>query len=565
MFIKKSILNPLLIILALLYLNISFSQKVNEDNLTEQEKLYWDTQNKHLNSKGAYYVDGLIGITNEKHGRWRFYDFNGVLTEERNYFRDRIHGKQLTYFKDKSINTEAFFVFNVPDSSFQEWNEKGALILKGNYALGSPEGFWNYYFSDGRIEKKQRISNDTVYLMEQYDSDSLHTQIIENGNGEIKRFYVSGGLKELYTYTNGLKTGPFEEKLANGIIIARGQFIDGLKDGKWYFYTQNGSMEEIIEYHQDTLNGIYETFFSNGNQKTKGAYNKGKKTGDWIWATENKALEMTGSFVAGEQYGEWNYYFSTGDLSYVAHFNNGLRTGEWIYYFKDGGLYKKGSYKNDQKTSIWLTNYENGKTLMTGGYNNGLEQGEWLNYWDNGKIKNQAFFKSGVLNGEWKSYSPEGILLLNGTYKDGLKVKEWKSFDAKGHLLTLENYKIVKEDYESSEIVVLGRNIPVSVLHGKFEAYSELDYTLKASGVYKKGKKNGTFIDYYPGGVVPTIVAQYKNGKLNGLFQQFGRQGGIRHQIKYNDGKKNGSFLIFNANGKLMIRKEFSNGLEVKQ
>ena len=161
--------------------------------------------------------------------------------------------------------------------------------------------------------------------------------------------------------------------------------------------------------------------------------------------------------------------------------------------------------------------------------------------------------------------SPEGILLLSGNYKNGLKVKEWKSFDGKGRLLTLENYKVIKDDQKNSEIVVVGRSTSVSVLHGKFEAYSEVDYSLKASGKYKNGKKNGTFIDYYPGGVVPTIVAQYKNGKLDGLFQQFSRQGGIRHQIQYKDGIKNGSFLIFNSSKQVVVRKEFVNGVEIKR
>ena len=173
----------------------AFSQGVNADNQTEIERLYWDGGKKHLNCKGSYYIDDIIGSTNEKHGKWRFYDFNGELTEERNYFRDRVHGKQLTFHKDKALKTEAFFVYNVPDSSFKEWNEKGALIVSGHYQLGSPDADWLYYFEDGRLEKRQLISNDTVYLIELFDRDSLHTQIIQDGNGEIKKYYVSGGLK----------------------------------------------------------------------------------------------------------------------------------------------------------------------------------------------------------------------------------------------------------------------------------------------------------------------------------------------------------------------------------
>ena len=543
----------------------SFSQKVNPDNQTEIVRLYWDAQKKHLSSKGAYYSDGILGETKEKHGKWKFYDFKGVLTEERSYFRDRIHGRQRSFYKNKSLKTEAFFIFNLPDSSFKEWNEDGSLSISGNYLLGSLDGNWISYFQDGHIEKRKYISNDTVYLMEQYDGDSLHSPIIENGNGEIKKYYISGRLKEFYTYTNGLKTGPFEERIANGIITVRGQFINGLKNGLWHFYSKTGKIQEINDYHLDTLDGIYQTYFPSGEEKTIGSYNKGKKHGKWIWATENKNFEMTGSFVNGEQDDEWNYYFSSGELSYVAHFSLGKRSGDWVYYFVDGSIFKKGSYKKDSKSGLWTTNYENGKTLMSGKYLNGLEQGDWVNYWDNGATKNEASFKSGELDGEWKSYSPEGVLLLSGFYKNGLKVKEWKSYDGKGHLLTLENFKVIKDNQKTSEIVVLGRSTLVSVLHGKFEAYSELDYRLKASGKYKNGEKNGTFIDYYPGGMIPTIVAQYKKGELNGLFQQFSRQGGIRHQIQYENGVKNGGFLIFNSSGKVVIRKKFVNGVEVRQ
>ncbi len=560
---KKTSLHYSILFLVFFLCTTLFAQKVDKDNLTDEIRLYWDSKKKHINSRGCYYTDDLIGTTTEKHGKWRFYDFNRTLTEERNYFRDRIHGKQVTYHKDRNIKTEAFFVFNVPDSSYKEWNENGTLILEGNYLMGSPDGDWNYYYPDGRLKKKEFVSNDTVYLIEQYDNDSLHTPFVQDGNGEIKRFYKSGRLKELYTFTRGLKTGPFEERMANGIITVRGYFTKGLRDETWYFYNSNGNVVQVTEYHLDTLNGRYETYFANGSDRTKGEYKNGKKHGQWTWSAENQNLEMSGYFVDGEQHGEWRYYFSSGELSYIAYFEQGIRSGDWTYYFRDGSLFKKGSFKDGKKTGLWITNYENGNTLMQGFYIKGQEQGEWKNYWENGILKNRAFFKDGELNGAWKSFSPEGITLMEGSYKKGLKNKGWKTFDSEGRLLKLEGFKIIKEDHKSSEIVVVGRDVNVSVLHGKFEAYSEVDHSLKASGKYKRGKKNGIFIDYYRGGIVPTVVAQYHKGKLHGLFQQFNKRGGIAHQIEYKDGLKDGSFLIFNSSGEVIVRKEFSKGRQV--
>lgn len=551
-------------IFLMLCLNPSYAQEIKKEQLTERERLYWDAGNKKIRARGAYYQDDIVGVTNEKHGKWWFYDSKGNLTEEQYFYRGRIHGKQLSYHPHKKIASESHFVFNVADSIFREWNTEGQLIVEGMYEMGSPSGEWTYFYNDGALKSRKKISNDTVYLIDHYTSDTLHSQVVKAGEGEIKSFYVSGGLKEFYTYSQGLKTGPFEERLANGIISILGSFNRGLKDGKWTFYFPNGRIEKCVNYKKDTLNGAYLVMNADATINTIGNYQSGKKHGDWTWYNENKSLEMEGGFIEGLQHGEWKYYFSSGELSYNANFNRGARSGQWTYFFKDGTLFKEGKYLNDQKEGLWITNYESGVLLMTGVYSKGKEQGIWLNYWENGNIKNKAEFKNGVLNGAWVSYSPNKNILLTGKYKNGLKSGEWKTFNDKNKLLLLENFKVIKSEDSKNEIIVIGRNQEVSVLHGPFESYSETDFAIKASGTYKKGKKNGTFIDYYPGGVVPTIVAQYKEGNLDGLFQQFSRRGNIRHQIEYKNNLKDGAFLIFNESGKVIVRKSFYKGREIR-
>jgi antitoxin component YwqK of YwqJK toxin-antitoxin module len=548
----------------ILCLNSFYAQELKQEHLTDRERLYWDAGNKKIRARGAYYQDEIVGVTTEKHGKWWFYDAKGSLTEEQYFYRGRIHGKQLSYHLNKRIASESHFVFNVADSVFREWNEDGKLIVEGLYEMGSPNGEWKYFYEDGALKSRKQISNDTVYMIDHYTGDSLHSQVVKAGEGEIKSFYVSGGLKEYYTYSKGLKTGPFEERLANGIISILGGFNRGLKDGKWTFYFPNGRIEKCVNYKKDKLNGSYLVMNSDSTINTVGNYQAGKKDGDWIWYNENKTLEMKGSFSGGLQDGEWKYYFSSGELSYNAGFNRGSRSGQWTYFFKDGTLFKEGKYLKNMKDGLWRTNYESGNLLMTGLYSKGKEQGVWLNYWENGTKKNKAEFKNGILNGVWASYSPNENLLLTGKYKNGLKSGEWKTFDDKSKLLLLENFKVIKSQDRKNEIVIIGRNQEVSVLHGSFESYSETDYAIKASGSYKKGKKNGTFIDYYPGGVVPTIVAQYKDGDLHGLFQQFSRRGNIRHQIEYKNNLKDGAFIIFNDSGKVVVRKNFYKGRELR-
>lgn len=554
----------LLFLLLLSAPHFIFSQNVREENLTERVRLYWDIEKKHIRARGAYYTDQIIGETQEKHGKWWFYDAKGNLTEEQHFFRDRIHGAQLSFHSNKVKASESYFTFNVADSIFKEWNENETLITQGLYEMGSPVGIWLYYYNDGALKSRKRISNDTVYLTDHFLNDSSHTQLILNGEGAIKTYYVSGGLKENYSYTMGLMTGPFEERLANGIISVSGGFFKGLKQGKWTFYFTNGKVEKCINYNRGELHGSYLEMNADSTINTAGNYSDGEKDGGWSWYNASGQLDMKGLFYKGLQNGAWEYYFSTGQLSYTANYKKGKRHGKWVYYFNTGTLFKEGMYFDDLKDGPWVTNYESGNLLMTGLYKGGKEEGEWKNYWENGKVKNKATFKAGILNGDWSSFSPNQTLLLSGSYKKGLKVGAWITYDDKKHILLEENYKVVKSAKNENEITVIGRDDAISVLHGSFKAYSESDFAIKAEGTYKKGKKNGTFIDYYPGGVIPTIIAQYKEGELHGLFQQFSRRGEIKYQISYKNNLKDGAFIIFDNNGEVYIRKQFEKGRELR-
>ena len=104
-----------------------------------------------------------------------------------------------------------------------------------------------------------------------------------------------------------------------------------------------------------------------------------------------------------------------------------------------------------------------------------------------------------------------------------------------------------------------------SVQHGPYKTYSQIDFTVKQSGKFKNGLKTGKWIDYYPGGVVPTIISNYKNGKLEGDFQQFGRQGNLMNDIHYKNGLKDGYFTLYNSSGKIVVQKMFRRGMEMQK
>lgn len=539
--------------------------KVLKENLSPKVKLYWDAQKKHVQGTGSYFVGVVKSNIDEKHGKWLFYTYDGILDEEANYYRNRLHGKRVFYYPNKQIKQESYFKFNVPDSTYKEYAENGTLITKGQFDLGSPNGRWEYFYLDGSPKSVEWVSNDTIYLMEYWEEQAPHKKTVTNGNGKVLSYYIDGVVKESYTFQNGLKTGPFEERTANGVLSVSGAFEKGKKNGLWEFYSFDAKLEKRVGYQLDSLDGVYLVMSNEKDTLTFGYFEKGLKTGHWKWYNPNSVLDMDGYFVQGKQDSIWHYYFPNGQISYIAHYQKDLRAGSWIYYYPNGALYRTGNYQNDLRTGLWQTWYEDSTMLMSGNYQEGKEEGEWKNYWENGRLKNKSTFHLGQLEGSWVSYTPDGVVSLKGTYKSGLKVGEWLSYYSNGRLKEKQHYKIFPEPHISEELNVMGYKENISDFHGSYEAYSHIDFQLKEIGKYKKGQKHGTWTNYYPGGVVPTIVAQYKNGQLNGVFKQYDRYGHLVYVINYKNGLKHGEFLAYNENGKLVSRKLFVNGEEVNK
>ncbi|MEN9699563.1 MAG: hypothetical protein RLZZ301_761 [Bacteroidota bacterium] len=556
--------NRLLFLLLLISCQ-TFAQEVRvlKENLSPKVRVFWDAQNKHIQGTGAYFTSMATPKTTEKHGKWLFYTYDGILEEEAFYYRDRLHGKRLLYYANKQVKIESYFKFNVPDSSYREYAENGKLLVKGQFELGSPVGKWEYFFADGSPKSVEVVQQDSTYLMEYWEADAAHKHTITNGNGTIKTYYIDGVVKELYTFQNGLKTGPFEERTANGVLSISGHFQLGKKDGIWEFYQYDGLLEKRIGYQLDSLHGPYLVMLSEHDTLTSGTYANGLKEGYWKWNTEEGQLDMCGYFQHGKQDSIWHYYFPNGQLSYEAQFKADLRTGHWTYFYPNGALYRQGDYQSDQRNGLWETFYEDSILLMKGVYQNGLEEGQWLNYWENGQLKNKSSFTKGALDGPWVSYTPDGVLSVKGTYKNGLKVGEWLTYYNNGRLKEKQHYKVFTQENVSNGIAIMGLKETVSDLHGSYEAYSQIDYQLKSVGKYYHGLKHGTWTDYYPGGVVPTIVSQYRYGRLDGAFKQYDRYGRLVYEIHYKRGLKDGLFVVYGENGQIISKKQFRNGQEI--
>lgn len=98
--------------------------------------------------------------------------------------------------------------------------------------------------------------------------------------------------------------GRFERK-CNGIIIEKGEFVNGLKNGEWITYSRKGKLIRKLNYDNGLLNGNVELFYLKGKQKVIGLFEKGKKTGKWIYYTKKGKILTEGSFVNNKPIDTW--------------------------------------------------------------------------------------------------------------------------------------------------------------------------------------------------------------------------------------------------------------------
>lgn len=557
----------LLIITSILFCSSLNAQEINKYNLTKSKRLFWDYEQTQVLARGKYYKDSTCSEeaceTNDEHGKWEYYNRRGDIEEVRNYYKGMLFGNVTLYYPDGKKEQEGYFKYDRQDSVFTEWYENGNLKVTGEYRMGTAIGHWTNYYRDGHIKSVEEMKGEDTYLWDYFYPDSLHTQAVLDGNGEMFDYYTTGTLKEWYTYRDGLKNGPFEELSIYGYPTLTGSFDNGDKDGTWDYFYYTGDKEKTSNYKKGVLDGKYNYYYDNGQVNVDGNYKNGLKAGEWTWYTNKGDRDMQGSFKDGEQHGDWVYWYPTGEISYYAHYDMGQKTGKWTYFYKNGQEFKEGTFANDVKNGKWQTWYEDGTLLMEGAYVEGVEEGEWNNYWDTGDLKNKATFKNGELEGTWESFYTNGKPLVTGEYKDNMKVGEWREYFENGRLKNLTTYKLIKRKTKFNDQILSKMVVFESKENGPAESYSQKDFKLTEKGTYKEGEKHGEWIAYYPGGRMPAVVSNYKEGKLEGTMKQYDKRGKLLQEMDYKDGVKHGRFILYDKRGKIVQEFQYSEGMRV--
>ena len=250
----------------------------------DKKEYYWYTEFSKIKSTKGGSGGSLL------HGNYKFYDENGNLIQDKNYY------------------------LGLSDGSQKKWDSLGNIISQSKYSKGdivylkfqNDEKYWielnGATFREGTFRKVYTPNNTLV----------SEETMLANFKQNIKTYYeFSGKLKEEYT-SSGLGSdylmGKYSSFYENGKIEVQGQFGDGeymnIRVGTWKWYNPDGTLDVTENYKAEVVK------WPNGKRKFAGGYILNTETNEWI------------------KDGEWRWYDEDGKYKSIIKYSWGVETND---------------------------------------------------------------------------------------------------------------------------------------------------------------------------------------------------------------------------------------------
>ena len=83
---------------------------------------------------------------------------------------------------------------------------------------------------------------------------------------------------------------------------------------------------------------------------------------------------------------------------------------------------------------------------------------------------------------------------------------------------------------------------------------------IKLTGEVLNGMKSGTWVENHPNTELPHYIIQYVDGKKNGLYMEFNKDGYIIKKVDYKNDVIDGTLCEWGRNGRLLKKQEYKEG-----
>lgn len=224
----------------------------------------------------------------------------------------------------------------------------------------------------------------------------------------------SAAAQELINQTdkNGKKQGTWVKTYENGQERYRGQFLNDIPVGTFFYYDEDGNKTlELTYLNEDGEKAKAQFFHLNGTVMGQGMYRNKMKNGTWKYFDDQSVLSSEDEYMSGKLHGASKVYFLNGRVAAEIPYAEGLKNGDFIEYFPDGTVNLKGTYQDNTYTGAYVQNYPSGEPMVTGQYKAAVKDGKWLYYAEDGHIKAQQYYEQGKLIKEKveEGFEPESV------------------------------------------------------------------------------------------------------------------------------------------------------------
>lgn len=502
-------------------------------------------------------------------GKAESYYENGKLKSEAFYVDGKLDGNVATFYEDGKHASLKSYQEGVLNGSAMEWHENGLLKATRIFSKGLLHASQNapavvLYNDQEKVIEAQHFKNGVPQGLHQkfHDNSALSYQVLYTngvkegkeeffspegtllGGGEyrqgkpIKRHivkYSDGLFQKIACYDDkGLLIKPIEEFYPNGQLKLRYSLDADYKFDKLYSeYFDNGKPKYELHYEHGQLQGEQKEYYESGKKKWAIKFNKGKQEGIYRQWHENGKLAVKAAMKDGLREGVFQEWYSDGMAKSQAMYQEGKLNGLCTNWYPNGKPAFEAHYLADQLDQSQKEYHENGTLILEKNYQNGIEHGLCQKWYDDGQLQYKVNFNQGKKEGEEQAYYKNGQLQLQAFYQDG-KLHQTRT-----------------TWYENGQINSVGQfDLDRCVgLHQEF--YESLDLAsnpqLKVVAHFKEGKLDGLQEQYFPDGQTQISIS-YQNGLPHGRKASWNNQNVLVQEAFYEEGRLDGRYFSQEAN-----------------
>lgn len=136
-------------------------------------------------------------------------------------------------------------------------------------------------FVNGLLQVNHKIFTGLIFTLYPNNRDTAEINEFYEGreDGEWKKYYENGKLKEKRNFTAGKKTGDYYAWWGNGRLQLHYIFVNDEYDGNCLEWNENGLLTKDMNYRRSREDGLQRWWYDNGKIKANYIIREGRRYG----------------------------------------------------------------------------------------------------------------------------------------------------------------------------------------------------------------------------------------------------------------------------------------------